>query len=73
MSVRLSLRILQSGPIFGPLDLPAISGLQSFGVALITLLVLMLRPRGLTGGREITEVAPLVADREGVADARSAS
>ncbi len=50
------LRVVQSGPTIGPIDLPSISGLQSFGVALLTLLVLVLRPQGLAGGRELLDV-----------------
>jgi branched-chain amino acid transport system permease protein len=52
------LRYLQGGPTIGPIAFPDVPGLQAFGVALITLLVLMFRPTGLTRGREIGLAPP---------------
>lgn len=47
------LRVLQKGVSLGPISLPEINGLQQFGVALVTLLILILRPTGLMAGKEI--------------------
>jgi len=47
------LRRLETGPEIGPLQVPERPGLAAAGLALIMLLVLILRPNGLMGGREI--------------------
>jgi branched-chain amino acid transport system permease protein len=47
------LRRLEIGPHIGPLHIPARPGVQAVGLALIMLLTLILRPGGITGGREI--------------------
>ena len=47
------LRRLEIGPNIGAIDFPDRPGLAAVGLALIMLLVLILRPNGLTGGREI--------------------
>jgi branched-chain amino acid transport system permease protein len=48
------LRRLELGPDLGLIQIPARPGLQAVALALIMLLVLILRPSGLTGGREIS-------------------
>jgi branched-chain amino acid transport system permease protein len=47
------LRRLEAGPHIGPLHIPPRPGLEATGLALVMLLVLVLRPGGLTRGREI--------------------
>jgi branched-chain amino acid transport system permease protein len=48
------LRRIESGTNIGPLHIPSRPGLEAVGLGAIMVLVLVLRPRGLTGGREIT-------------------
>jgi branched-chain amino acid transport system permease protein len=50
------LRRLEGGFHLGPLHVPARPGLQEVGLSLALLLTLLLRPRGLTGGVEISVV-----------------
>jgi branched-chain amino acid transport system permease protein len=47
------LRRLEPGFHVGGLHVPARPGLQLLGVSVLALLVLLLRPSGITGGREI--------------------
>jgi branched-chain amino acid transport system permease protein len=47
------LRRIEEGVTIGPVSIPARAGLQEVGVALAMLLVLLARPRGITGGREL--------------------
>ena len=47
------LRRLQAGPHIGPLHIPSRPGLEALGLGVIMVAVLVLRPAGLTGGREI--------------------
>ena len=49
----LALRAIEKGPSIGPISIPEMRGLQQVGIAVTMLLILLLRPRGLTGGREI--------------------
>ncbi len=44
---------IEGGVHVGPLHIPARPGLREVGLALIMLLILVLRPRGLIGGREL--------------------
>ena len=48
------MRRIESGTNVGPLHIPSRPGLEAVGLGTIMVLVLVLRPRGLTGGREIT-------------------
>jgi len=48
------LRRIEGGVHVGPLHIPARPGLQEVGLALALLLTLLLRPRGLTGGNEVS-------------------
>ena len=52
------LRRLESGVDLGLVEIPARPGLREVGLALGMLLVLVLRPEGLTGGREIAWPRP---------------
>jgi|SRR5579862_876817 len=47
------LRRIEAGPHIGPVHIPSRPGLGAVGLGVIMVLVLVLRPRGLTGGREI--------------------
>jgi branched-chain amino acid transport system permease protein len=47
------LRRVEIGPHIGPLHIPARPGVQAVGLALIMLLILILRPGGITRGHEI--------------------
>jgi branched-chain amino acid transport system permease protein len=47
------LRRVENGPDIGPVHIPVRPGVQAVGLALIMLLVLIFRPRGLTQGREL--------------------
>jgi branched-chain amino acid transport system permease protein len=47
------LRNLERGLDLGPFTLGAHPGLQELGLAALMLIILIFRPRGLTGGREI--------------------
>jgi branched-chain amino acid transport system permease protein len=49
-----SLRHLEAGVDLGVVRVPARPGLQEVGLAVALLLTLLLRPRGLTGGREVS-------------------
>ena len=48
-----ALRRIEGGVSLGPMHVASRPGLQELGVATAMLLVLLLRPNGLTGGREI--------------------
>jgi branched-chain amino acid transport system permease protein len=48
------LRHIEKGVDLGVVHIPARPGLQEVGLAVALLLTLLLRPRGLTGGREIS-------------------
>jgi branched-chain amino acid transport system permease protein len=47
------LRRLEEGASLGPLSIPSRPGLREGGLALMMLLILVFRPSGLTGGREL--------------------
>ena len=47
-----TLRRVEGGVHLGPLHVPARPGLQELGLSLALLLILLLRPRGITGGAE---------------------
>jgi len=47
------LRRIEQGAHVGPLFVPGRTGLREVGLALIMLAILLFRPRGLTGGREL--------------------
>jgi branched-chain amino acid transport system permease protein len=49
-----ALRRVETGVDLGVFSLPELIGLQQVAIAIAMLLVLLLRPRGLTGGDEIT-------------------
>jgi branched-chain amino acid transport system permease protein len=49
-----ALRRIETGVDLGVFSIPQVIGLQQVGIAIAMLLVLLLRPRGLTGGDEIT-------------------
>jgi branched-chain amino acid transport system permease protein len=51
-------RRVEGGISVGPVHIPSRPGLQSVVLGLIMLLILKLRPRGLTGGREIRLPSP---------------
>ncbi len=53
------LRQLERGFDLGPLSFGAHPGLQELGLAALMLIVLIFRPKGLTGGREITGLLSL--------------
>jgi branched-chain amino acid transport system permease protein len=53
------LRRLEPGIDVGPISTGAIESLSDFGLALATLLVLIARPRGIMGGRELPLPLPL--------------
>jgi branched-chain amino acid transport system permease protein len=44
---------IEQGADVGPLHIPARPGLREVGLAVIMLTILILRPRGLTNGREL--------------------
>ena len=48
------MRRVESGTDIGPLHIPSRPGLEAVGLGTIMVLILVLRPRGITGGREIT-------------------
>lgn len=48
------LRRAEDGTSLGPVHLDAPAGLREIGLALVMLAILMARPSGLTGGRELT-------------------
>ena len=54
------LRSLEDGASIGPLDIPARPGLSQVGLALFLLAILIFRPAGITGGREVA-VRPAAA------------
>ena len=49
-----ALRRIETGVDLGVFSIPELIGLQQVGIAIAMLLVLLFRPRGLTGGEEIT-------------------
>ena len=57
--VREGLRQIEAGAQVGPVFLDGPLGLAEVGLALVLLVALILRPAGLTGGRELTMVRPL--------------
>jgi branched-chain amino acid transport system permease protein len=57
------LRRLENGPQIGPVHIPARPGVQAVGLALIMLLVLIFRPRGLTQGKELRWIVRQRRDR----------
>ena len=65
------LRRLERGVDLGPVSFSSRPGLREVGLAVILLLVLILRPAGLMGGREITQpfrrgrIAPVPAPTSG--------
>jgi branched-chain amino acid transport system permease protein len=56
--VRELLRRLEGGAHVGPVFIDGPAGLSEIGLALVLLLILIQRPAGLTGGREITFAWP---------------
>ena len=48
------LRRVETGPDIGFIDIPARPGLEAVGLGVAMVLVLILRPQGLTGGRELS-------------------
>jgi branched-chain amino acid transport system permease protein len=52
--VREGLRHVEQGVAVGPIHIAGRAGLQEVGVALAMLIVLLLRPNGLLGGKELT-------------------
>lgn len=72
-----ALRVLENGTSIGPLTLPGRSGLREVGLAVAMLVMLLIRPEGLTKGREfgrgrwtrllVRWVSPRVARRNGEA------
>jgi branched-chain amino acid transport system permease protein len=59
-ALSVGLRNLESGIAIGPLVISPRLGLREVGLALLMLAILILRPRGLTGGREVGSPGPLV-------------
>jgi branched-chain amino acid transport system permease protein len=55
------LRRLEEGAQIGPLNIPERPGLREGGLALLMLLILIFRPRGITGGREVPWPGALLA------------
>jgi branched-chain amino acid transport system permease protein len=47
------LRNAELGIVIGPITIPAIYGISQILIAIIFILVIIFRPRGLLGGREI--------------------
>jgi branched-chain amino acid transport system permease protein len=47
------LRRAEGGVHIGSVHIPGRPGLSELGLALIMILILVLRPRGITGGREL--------------------
>lgn len=52
------LRRAEEGFSVGPVSIPTRPGLQDVGVALAMLFILLLRPSGITGGRELRLITP---------------
>jgi branched-chain amino acid transport system permease protein len=48
----------EGGIDIGPVQTGALANLSDFGLALATLIILIVRPRGLTGGRELSLPVP---------------
>jgi len=48
------LRRVEDGPSVGFVHIPARPGLEAVGLGAVMVLVLILRPQGLTGGREFS-------------------
>jgi branched-chain amino acid transport system permease protein len=59
-ALSVGLRNVESGIAIGPLVIPPRLGLREVGLALLMLAILILRPRGLTGGREVGSPRPLL-------------
>jgi branched-chain amino acid transport system permease protein len=53
-----ALRMVESGVTIAGMEIPARSGLASVGLALVLLGVLLARPAGITGGRELSDFFP---------------
>jgi branched-chain amino acid transport system permease protein len=53
------LRHVERGADLGPISFGAHPGLQELGLAALMLIILIFRPRGLTGGREISVIGAL--------------
>jgi branched-chain amino acid transport system permease protein len=53
-SVAEGLRRIEGGVDIGVVHVPARPGLQEVGLAVALLLTLLFRPRGVTGGREVS-------------------
>jgi branched-chain amino acid transport system permease protein len=64
------LRHIEAGVDLGVVHIPARPGLQEVGLAVALLLTLLLRPRGLTGGREVN-VADLRRIRTSAVESRA--
>jgi branched-chain amino acid transport system permease protein len=64
---------LESGVKVGPLTVPGRPGIAQLGLAVVMLLILIYRPRGLTGGRELRLSIPRRRRPAGSADAPPAS
>ena len=47
------LRTVERGVVLGPLEVPARPGLSEVGLALLLVVLLVVAPRGITGGKEI--------------------
>jgi branched-chain amino acid transport system permease protein len=47
------LRIVEQGITIGPLSIPARPNVRELGIGVLLLVILILRPQGLTGGREV--------------------
>lgn len=65
-----TLRMLERGVEVGSLSLDVRPGFQNLGVATAMLLILILRPSGITGGREISLRWPTRAGRVAKGDSR---
>ncbi|WP_210529703.1 branched-chain amino acid ABC transporter ATP-binding protein/permease [Rubellimicrobium arenae] len=59
MALQEGLQRLETGFTLGPLQVPQVFGLPILGTSLVILLVLLLRPQGLFGDRELTLPARL--------------
>jgi branched-chain amino acid transport system permease protein len=57
------LRTVESGVTIVGVEIPSRSGLASVGLALVLLGVLLARPAGITGGRELSEFFPVGSRR----------
>jgi branched-chain amino acid transport system permease protein len=73
--IRQILRVVEGGIAVGGIELGGLQGLSAIGTAVLVLILLALRPAGLTGGRELavrhsSTRAPRepILDRVGTAD-----